>query len=416
MSEHAVESVPTILVVGMASSPHTARWINCVRRAGFRFVIFPSVLVPPSADLEPWRIVRNRADVEQLAVGEVGVLPWEEVPRVDPQEVGAELLRDTYPSWIPTHALPHARGLRDVIEDLQPAMVHSMECLAGGYLVLEARRRWPRSRAFPPWLVSSWGGDVFIARQFERHKPILLDILRTADALQADCARDIDWAIAQGFAGYAFPQMPASGGADLATFPDPASLLPPSQRKLIVLKGYHSWAGRALHLLLAVHRIASRLKGFRIEVTHATPPVADMVERLRVEDGLDIAVAPYLPSNLAALERLGSARLAVGYGIADGIATTLLEAMTVGTFMVQADTCCGHEWVTHGRTGLIVPAHDVVALSEAILIAATEDALVDLAVAENRATVEARWNAKINGPRIAEAYRELIHGGVHVEG
>tara|TARA_R110002049_G_scaffold86261_8_gene219490 strand:- start:150 stop:1481 length:1332 start_codon:yes stop_codon:yes gene_type:complete len=394
----------------MQSSPHTARWINCVRYLGVRIVVFPSVLVDPCPDLEPFVGVRCREDVEQLAPGVIGVVSRENVACAGASRDGEERVRDTFPSWIESRNLPDALALQDWIAEIRPDLLHSMEFLCGAYLVLEVRRTWPEGRPFPPWLASSWGGDVFFARQFERHVPILREILCSVDAFQADCNRDVEWALTQGFDGYRFPPMPASGGADFSEFPALEDLTPPSRRKLIVVKGYHGWAGRGVHALLAIHRVASRLRGFKIVVTNAGPPVVDMVERLRADDGLDIEIASYLPSNKDAILRLASARFAVGYGVADGIATTLLEAMAVGTFMVQANSCCGNEWITHGRTGLIVPTDDIVALSEAILIAATADSLVDCALEENRATVEARWNAKINGPEILRGYREIIAG------
>lgn len=406
--------IPTVLIVGMALSPHTARWVNCIRHLGVRIVVFPCVLAPPCPELEPHRPVRSRADVDALPAGVVGVIPWDEIPSLTDADVeNLQIYRFAFlTGWMPVRGVPSADALREVIQQTSPDLVHSMELQHGAYLTLEARHRMPAGDRFPPWLVSSWGGDVALYRKFEDHAGVLSRLLAEVDAFHADCARDVEWALENGFKGFLLPQMPASGGVDFADYPDPARLPLPSQRKTILVKGYHSWAGRGMHLLLAIHLIAPRLKGFRILVNHGSPPVAAMVEQLASEDGLDIRLDAHLPSNADALARLATARLAIGYGIADGISTTLLEAMAVGTFMVQSDACCGDEWIEHGRTGLVVRQHDVVALSEAILIAATDDALVDGAVAENRAKVEARWSAAKNGPRIAQAYRDIIaaHG------
>jgi hypothetical protein len=46
-------------------------------------------------------------------------------------------------------------------------------------------------------------------------------------------------------------------------------------------------------------------------------------------------------------------------------------------------------------------------LAEAISVAARSDALVDAAAPRNRATVEARWNSRKNGPAMVEHYRTL---------
>jgi len=401
-------TAPVVVVVGFPNSIHVARWINASRRHGFRIVLFPSVLGSPCPELQPFREVRSRADVDAFALGEIGVYPADLITVLTEADMEDS---DCYPlaapaTRTPRHLLPHPVALSRAVKAIRPDLVHSMELQHGGYLALDTRRR--LGAQFPPWLASSWGSDLFLYRRMGAHRPVLRRLLRSIDALHSDCARDFAWAAAVGFTGIRFPQMPASGGVDFSVFPDPAGLPPPSRRKSIVVKGYHGWSGRGLHILLALHLIAPKLRDFRIVVTHGGRPMADMVARLAAQDGLDISMDPYLGSSAEAVTRLAGARLAVGYGISDGISTTLLEAMAVGAFMIQATTCCGGEWITPGRTGLQVPPHDVVALSEAVLLAATNDELVDDAVVVNRRTVEERWSASTNGALIADGYRAVL--------
>jgi hypothetical protein len=402
---------PVILIVCMISSPHTARWVDCIRGRGLKVVLFPCGLCPACPELAPTREVRTVADVEALPVGEVGVVPWQCLPRV-PRD--AQILRTRFPAdWAEHKALPCAEPLRDLIEALQPDLVHSMELQYSAYLTLEARMLCGSQLRFPPWLVSSWGGDLYLFRKFEAHLPIILELAREADGWHGDCVRDVQWVKESGFRGMEFPHMPASGGVDFADYPDPRQLPPPSERRTLLVKGYQSWAGRGADLMMALHRAAPVLRDYEILVTHGNPAVAAQVERLARADGLNIRVNKYLQTNAQALHRMASARVVMGYGVADGIATTLLEAMAVGTFMIQADSCCGHEWIEPGRTGLVVPQHDVVALSDALALAVTDDDLVDRAVAENRATVETRWSSAVNGPRIVRGYLDLIATRAH---
>jgi glycosyltransferase involved in cell wall biosynthesis len=213
-----------------------------------------------------------------------------------------------------------------------------------------------------------------------------------------------------GFRGTYFPDMAASGGVDLSSYPDPSCLPPPSKRRVILVKGYHGWAGRGLDIMLALHMIAPKLKGFQIRMFHCGPSGARMVEALRREDGLDVSIDPYYVDQSRAVERLAQARLVIGYGISDGISTTLLEAMAVGTFCVQASTACGCEWVRPGIDGIEVPPHDVEQLAEAILRAVTDDDLVDGAVIRNRREIESRWSFSAVAPKMHRGYRELIEG------
>ena len=94
-----------------------------------------------------------------------------------------------------------------------------------------------------------------------------------------------------------------------------------------------------------------------------------MAAELEAATGLKIVCEPYLPTHAAALKRIGQARITIGLGISDGIATTLLEAMTMGSYPIQADTSCGCEWIKHGETGSLVSPHDIGGLAVAIKIA-----------------------------------------------
>lgn len=87
----------------------------------------------------------------------------------------------------------------------------------------------------------------------------------------------------------------------------------------------------------------------------------------------------------------------MGMGISDGISTTLLEAMLVGTFPIQSSTACADEWIEHGRSGFIVSPHDTSEVAEALLRAVNEDRLVDEAAEINLRTVRSRWSAEVNG-------------------
>ena len=134
-----------------------------------------------------------------------------------------------------------------------------------------------------------------------------------------------------------------------------------------------------------------------------------MAEMLRAREGLDVTLDSYAPSHQSALARVAAARMTVGIGISDGIGTTTLEAMALGSFPFASSRSCVNEWLRPGRDGLIVDPHDVAALAEALALSATNDALVDAAAARNRAEVELRWDVRINGRALAEVYHALAH-------
>lgn len=402
------ERHPLVLAVCFPVSVHAARWVAMLRATRFRVVVFPSVLHDYCPEFRFDDSVCSREDAERLGPGEIGCVPPDSI--VSLARTGSKRRLDYRPPRSAVHVTPELTpdpdSLVDAVSRLQPDLVHSLELQHGGYLTLEARRR--LHPGFPIWLASSWGSDVFLYRKLATHRPWLEEMARSLDGFHSDCARDNPVLSEMGFGGTFFPRVAASGAVDLADYPHPDTLAPTSHRRGILVKGYHNWAGRGLDILLAIHRIAPKLRGFRIRVANGDKAMVRTAEAMRREDGLDIAVDPYFPNHGTAIRRLAESRLAVGYGISDGISTTLLESMAVGTFCIQADTACGSEWIRPGLDGLVVPPHDPEALADAIAAAACDDSLVDSPVGRNREVVERDWNIRTVAPRVVAGYESLL--------
>lgn len=410
MTERAAEARPTILIVGMQNSVHVARWLNMLRGGPARFVVFPVHTERPVAELAPWSPVASRSDVEALAPGAVGVVElsksdaerfatWETeraAGRLFPPSLGIE----TNPGL----ALPDE--LIAAIRTLRPDLVHTMEIQLAGYLALGAKRY--LGSAMPPWLLSNWGSDIYLYHRLPAHRPVVLELVRSIDGYLAECRRDVPLARRLGLKGHAFDPMPASGGIDFGTVPPLDRLTPPSQRDTILVKGYHGWSGRGMHILSALHLAAPALRGHRIRVQFCSAAMLEMMRAMAEADGLDIAPVPYAPTHEEALGRIAEARIVVGIGISDGIGTTLLEAMCYGAFPIKATSSCACEWVRNGRDGLIVDPHDVSGLAEGLVRAASDDALVDAAATRNRACVEERWDVVRNSAAARSIYHRML--------
>lgn len=410
MTERVAGRLPTILVVGMHNSVHLARWINMMRGSFARFVVFPVYIEKPAPELRPWSPVANRADVEALGPGEVGIFQvtksaaerhaaWRAeraAGRLFPPSLGIE----TNPGLTQTDELVAA------IRTLQPDIVHTMEVQLAGYLALGAKRY--LGNTMPRWLLSNWGSDIYLYHRLPEHRSIVLELVQAVDGYLAECRRDVHLVRRLGLNGHAFDPMPASGGIDFSTVPALDRLTPPSRRDTILVKGYHGWSGRGMHILSALHLAAPALRGHRIRVQFCSEAMLEMMRAMAASDGLDIAPVPYAPTHAEALSRIADARIVVGIGISDGIGTTLLEAMCYGAFPIKATTSCACEWIQNGRDGIIVDPHDVKGLAEAIVRAASDDALVDAAATRNRACVEGRWNVGRNNAAAQSIYRQML--------
>jgi glycosyltransferase involved in cell wall biosynthesis len=411
--ESGAAARPVVLVVGFPESVHTARWLNMLLGHGIRLVLLPVYRGPLAKEIGRYRIVADADDLARCSDSELGVFDLDSVSVAELDHIREETGYVPWePAWLRVDMTQAGHAVA-AIRRLRPALVHSMVVQFGGYLTLAAREH--IGDDFPAWLLSNWGSDIYLFRKVPEHREKIARIALLIDAYHAECERDIAMIRQMGFRRFTFPALPATGGSDFSEFPKLSVFPRPSQRRDIVLKGYHGWSGRALHLLSALHLAADTLRNFTIRITVAGPQIREVARTLSEADGLKIVIEPYVPNHRDALIRLGNARMVAGLGISDGISTTLLEAMSMGAFPIQGDTSCGSEWIVPGKTGFLVSPNDIAALAEAIRRAATDDELVDNAAEANRRTVEARWNAATNSRVILDHYRALLRGvGVSV--
>jgi glycosyltransferase involved in cell wall biosynthesis len=76
-------------------------------------------------------------------------------------------------------------------------------------------------------------------------------------------------------------------------------------------------------------------------------------------------------------------RIHLGVSLSDGVPASLLESIVTGAFPIQTNTACADQWVTDGKTGLVVNP-DIDQISDAIKTALTDDLLVDQAMHLNK--------------------------------
>jgi hypothetical protein len=389
-----------ILIVGMHNSVHVANWLEMIEREDAAILLFPVyestwVLTPKmryvslsevSANLTPGLWVVRPTDIDCMGDKIVDLLNG---------------YRRWRHSFLGRTALAAPGRLSECISRFDPEVVHSMEVQLAGYLCLETARR--MRNGFPPWILSNWGSDIALFRKLPEHQARLRDVCQHIDYYLAECLRDHRVAREYGYRGPTLPVIPASGGRNVAKLAGRARLRPSERRKILV-KGYHGWSGRALLALSAIGLACNHLAGYQIEVSLVSAPVLKWVERMRAEMNLDARVSPYVDDHNDAIDRLAAARVVVGVGISDGISTTLLEAMAVGTLPIQSSTACADEWIEHGRSGFIVSPHDTRDIADAIIRAVLDDALVDRAAEINLRTVRSRWSSKVNAGCVWEIY------------
>jgi glycosyltransferase involved in cell wall biosynthesis len=90
--------------------------------------------------------------------------------------------------------------------------------------------------------------------------------------------------------------------------------------------------------------------------------------------------------------------------ISDGISTSMLEAMAMGSFPIQTSTSCANEWIKDRDTGFIVDPDNVGQIARRLKRALTDDFLVDAAAPRNAAVIRDRANPESIRRRVEAAY------------
>jgi len=296
--------------------------------------------------------------------------------------------------------------LNYLIARLKPDIIHSMEFQSAGYLTLDVKKKY--SLKFPVWIATNWGSDIYLFRHDPDHLIKIEGILKNCDFYLAECRRDVSLAKELGLNGKDLPLLPAAGGFDFIYFSRIKKTLPPSNRRIILLKGYHGWAGRALTGLEALKLCSSQLEGYSIAVYLASPEVIQKTEEFTKETGIPVNIIPYR-SHEELMGYFGKARIHIGLSISDGIPNTLMESMILGAFPIQSDTSCANELIENGKSGILVPPENASVIAAAIKLAISNDDLINKAADLNYLIAREKFDKEIIQPKIIKMYTEILN-------
>jgi glycosyltransferase involved in cell wall biosynthesis len=395
-----------ILFVGMAESIHLVRWVNQLQGTDWERFLFPVYDPKPHPELRDIIFI-NRGEIPGFQSNRFlrymhGLLPYSIMNFVN--KFVRKRLRPSDPIIWPSPYMVWT--LIASIKRIKPDIIHSLEFQGAGYLTLEAKRIFKGK--FPTWIATNWGSDIYLFGRLSEHRDRVRAVLDNCDYYSCECERDVAIARDYGFRGKVLPVFPNAGGFDLGACELLRQPGHTSERKLILLKGYQSWAGRALTGLQALVRCKDIIKkhNYSIAIFSATSDVKIAAELTSVEIGVPIEIIP--PSSHAEmLRKYGRARIYIGLSISDAISTSLLESIVMGSFPVQSCTACADEWIVNEQSGLIVPPEDVDLIERAIRQALTDDKLVDQAASLNRKTAEERLSLSLIQPKVIDFYQQV---------
>jgi hypothetical protein len=304
-----------------------------------------------------------------------------------------------------------ANRLKRYINSIKPDLIHSLETQAAGYLVAKVKCEYSTSFPFPKWWHTNWGSDIFLFGRIPQEKPLIRRVLENCDYYSCECERDVALANDFGFKGIVFPVYPNTGGFDSLMLEDfKAKSQLTSERKLIMLKGYQGWAGRALVAIRALERCSELIGNFTV-VIYANSDGKDVsiaATLLSQESGATVNILPSNTTHKEILEYHSQARISIGLSIGDAISTSLLEAMAMGSFPIQSCTACASEWVIDGVSGLIVTPEDPEVVEKAIRKALLDDILVNSAAEINYSKIEKEANFEFLKAKTIQSYKKIL--------
>lgn len=366
---------------------HAVRWINQLKESDHEIYLFDCLDRPIHANLQWTNYTTN----------------WSK-RKIKPLK-GETFLKKHFPNLNekaqPLLKVTASEKLKELIKEIQPDVVHSMELQSESYPLIKVRKQLKFN-----WICSTWGSDIYHYYNESFHKKRIDTLLNQIDYLFTDNLRDIDLAKQYGFKGKALGSFPGGGGFVVKE----EFIQSVQNRKLILVKGYHHWAGRALNALKGLENNLELIKNYQIHVYAAHPNVITEIERLKAEHNINISHTErgIEESHDSLLQKFGQARIAIGINVTDGMPNTLLEAMIYGAFPIQTNPGkASEEYVTHQENGLLIEnAENIQEIAEAIKLALTNDNLIEKAFESNKVYRESLSYQTIQ-QRVLKAYKTI---------
>jgi hypothetical protein len=376
-----------VLVVAMLDSIHTARWLEQFTGQDIDFYLFPS---------SPHRRIHNQTkqlthsnyNAKFVVARGMGLLalPLTVLDLVFKNQIRSRILR---------YIIDHSDAKFDI--------VHALETQHAGYMAEIALRN---SRQKPLFLLSVWGSDLYWFKQFKNHIARIRRVLLSTHQLILECTRDIQIAYEFGYTGKKPVLTPASGGFNVSAFELAAKSIQPSKRKMILVKGYMGFVGRADVALRVIEEMQNVLSGYSIVVYSTDVRSRRIIRRLQKKTTLKLlSYNKHQLDHTSMLELFRNARMHIGISESDGMPGSLREAMLSGCFPIQSNTSCADEWVADGIDGFVVSVEDIPRIKKAIQSAIENSELIDIAAIRNREIAVSRLSSEKIQADIASLYK-----------
>jgi len=320
-----------VMLVCMVDSIHVARWLGHFTDQEVDFYLFPS---GPNRRVHPQ--ISDLVNNSSVSLATFSIPNWARHLAL-PLWLADRILSDRLRGWM----------LRRKIRQMNPDYLHALELQHAGYIAERALRD---KRITVPLIATNYGSDIFWFQQYPKHLQRIRELLKRTNFYSAECHRDYLLAAKYGFAGVDLPLAPNAGaisGTDLER-----NKLSSSSRKIIAVKGYQEWVGRAQVVIQALKLSKDDLKDAEIVFFSCGVSMLLKIKFLKLTSGLNVrGIGKHHLNHDQILDLFSRSRVYVGVSLSDGLSTSSIEAMSMGAFPIQSDTSCASEWFLDGVSG-----------------------------------------------------------------
>ncbi|PQJ73318.1 glycosyltransferase [Polaribacter butkevichii] len=316
---------------------HAARWINQLKDSGHEIYVFDCLDNKIHKDLL-WTNYTTNWNKRKIPYLKGEYFLEKKMPRV-------------FKKIEPYLKVTASEKLEELIKEIKPDLVHSLEMQSQTYPLLKVRQKIDFK-----WAYSCWGNDIYFFKDKQEHKLKIINCVHTIDYFFLECKRDKELiksiSMQSNILGINFP---GGGGYDIQHYQK--FNIPVKQRNLIILKGYQHNFGRALFVLKALVLIIDKLKDVDIYVYSAHRSVEEEIIRINLKYNLNIqySTRDNQISHDELLKKFGSAKIAIGNNISDGVPNTLLEAIISGAFPIQSNPGgASEDYIKDGENGFLI--------------------------------------------------------------
>jgi glycosyltransferase involved in cell wall biosynthesis len=355
-----------ILFVADGRSPTSINWIRYWTQSSHQVYLVSTVACEPELDLD-------RLDILPVAFSRATTsLVAQTAPVRSSRTIG---LRAAIKHWFAPLTISRAsHRLKDIIRQIQPDIIHAMRIPYEGMLAADAY-------SGIPLVVGVWGNDFTLhapSTPLMRHYTRWT--MQVADALHADCERDIRLGREWGFPG-SRPTLvtPGNGGIRTDIFYPPEKAV--EDPVIINPRGFRKYV-RNDTFFRSIPLVLQKIPDARFLCTS----MAGQAEALKWVERLDIDHAVELLAPVAHEEMpniLRGAALTISPSTHDGTPNSLLESMACGCFPIVGDLESLREWITDGENGLLIDPSSPEQLAESMVLALNNKNLRELAAGLN---------------------------------